>query len=150
MSLEALSLAAAIVQFADHARNITKWTIEVYNSIDGATANNRKLEQFTEEVECSVEDLLENRQIKWSSGLDEEEEEAIGRLAIEARSVAKKLLGLLHRLRGKKSGIKGKLVLSGIIKSIKTTIKAEEIKGLQDEINILSGQISRRLIRAIV
>ncbi|RPA74915.1 hypothetical protein BJ508DRAFT_365937 [Ascobolus immersus RN42] len=148
---EALSLAACIVQFADHARKVVVWSFELYGSVDGATEDNEKLEKYIQDVANFNADITtEKGSSSWTKDLAPDERVAIEELAVMAESSAKDLLQILQGLKAAKdAGGKGANVQS-LMKAIKTMMKSGEMEKIQKQIEQLQAQMSHRVLRSIL
>jgi hypothetical protein len=152
---EALSLAAAIFQFADYARKLTQWTIEIYNSAQGTTEEMEILKNHAKEVENSITNLrkeaLESNCSGWEKALDEQEREAIKKLALEAELLAIELQERLAKLKGSgpSRGRPAGLLASGW-HAMKLFFTLNELKELDAKINALQNTMSHRIVKFIL
>lgn len=89
----AIGVASAVLSFIEFAWNITKGTIEVYKSVDGATKANARLEKLLADIGAA------NQEMKVIDDIKTPAEKRIRDLAQQCESDRKVLVKLLRVLK---------------------------------------------------
>src|SRR5690606_35924455 len=126
-------------------------TIQLQDSVDGATEDNEELERLILAISTSNADIV--REIgspEWQRGVDKKERATIVELGHRAEELANELLRILNGLKsGSNPGQKGSLA-ANFLTAVKTMMKNGEIEKLQLRIDGLMTQMSHRLLRVIL
>lgn len=133
--MNAISLASSIVQFAQLGTKLVLEGLELYQSNDGALAENRELETI-------VNDINQRSKILINTPQPSEDEVALQKLAQSSGKIADELLEQLSTLRIPVSHKR----LQSSRKALAAAWKKDKIVDLERRLARLQNQINQRLV----
>jgi len=134
--LDALSVAAAVVQFVDFGAEIISAAKEICDSAEGATQRNSTLKISV----IDMEDL--SKRLKTSSSdVQVQHYPSLFRLAETSEKLSGKLIDLLKKIEAKNPTSRG----HAFIAAIKAKLEDGKMKGLQERLDECRKQIGLEL-----
>lgn len=135
--VSAIGIASAIVAFLDFSWNLVTGTWEIYQSRDGVTAKNARLEDVTDDLESLAEALKADVPVKTMA------ERNIRRLARDCEEDAKTLKALLDEM--KVPGTR-RLFWKSLSAKWKSILNRDEVARLKSQLQEFRGEIQLHIV----
>jgi hypothetical protein len=141
--ISALSLAAAIVQFAQFGSNIIVTTYKVHQSTNGATQENLELAKLTTTLHDFQTRLAAPRAPSRGNDIDQK---ALEELAAKCRDIAADLLKLLNGLKVKVTDKGLRRTLNSLRQGYRSSLKKGQIARYEKLLGDITVQVNGHLL----
>ena len=137
--LDAISLAAAIIQFVDFGSKLVIEGYGVYHSAEGVSDGSQEVEDATTRLQALCGRLTAARSVGRSA-----DEKALYGLARECMTLGAELLRMLEKL--KVTSVGPMRTWETVKKTIKRHVKAEKVRSMQQRLERYQRDINTHLL----